>query len=139
MRDRLAQAAADRYKAWADAGTLLTLVEDPVTLVRGQPVSARELLSRYDKDPNGARKRAERDEAARAAAEYAANRQATILAEQKLYSWWGRHGYCWPDELLPNGNAHCVGPFHQYFVCLHFAISLSFKVPFKPFLIYVYV
>ena len=61
----------------------------------------------------------------------------TIFADEKLYSWWGTHGYCWPDQLISLGPGHqaarCVDAWHQYWVCFHFALSLIFLVTFIPF------
>ena len=44
------------------------------------------------------------------------------FGDEKLASFWGTHGYCWPNELYQLSPAEppisrCVGAFYQYFVC----------------------
>ena len=75
-----------------------------------------------------------------------------ITANHKIDTWWGTHGYCWPDEDQPPWESPedwisgegvvgddltpaCVGAFLQYFVCLHFVFGAVFKLPVAPFLV----
>lgn len=65
---------------------------------------------------------------------------SAVFAEEKLLSWWGTHGYCYPDELYtlngPNGilKSRCVPAMMQYAVCYHFALSTVFRVPIRGFI-----
>lgn len=65
---------------------------------------------------------------------------SAIFEDQKLNTWWGTHGYCWPDdvyELFPGElpQSRCVDQWQQYFICLHFSLSLIFGIPADPFLL----
>ena len=65
---------------------------------------------------------------------------SALNADQKLDSWWGAHGYCWPDDLYTRGpgeepKARCVDAWAQYFVCFHLTLSAIFKVPYDPFVL----
>ena len=65
---------------------------------------------------------------------------SATFGEQKLHSWWGTHGYCWPDDLYQLGpheplKSRCVDAADQYLICFHLALSLCFKIPFGPFVL----
>ena len=83
LRKRLAAAAHARYQAAAEAGLLMTLVDDPVVLMNGRPLSARQLSAKCDEDVSWARARAQREALARAAEEKVAARQAELLSAQR--------------------------------------------------------
>lgn len=56
---------------------------------------------------------------------------STMFADQKLESWWGPAGFCWPDDVvgqLADGRdkARCVGPWQQYFTCMHYTLGCIF-------------
>jgi len=62
---------------------------------------------------------------------------SAIFADERLESWWGTHGYCWPDELyqLAPGEAfraRCVDPWTMYTVCYHISLGVAFKLPWGP-------
>lgn len=65
---------------------------------------------------------------------------STTFGEEKLHSWLGTHGYCWPDDLYSLGRSEpyksrCVDAGSQYLICFHLALSLCFKIPFGPFVL----
>lgn len=65
---------------------------------------------------------------------------SATFGDEKLASFWGTHGYCWPDQLYQLGpseplKSRCVGAGDQYLICFHLALALAFKVPFGPFVL----
>lgn len=64
---------------------------------------------------------------------------STMMADEKLDSWWGTHGYCWPEalyQLTPSDpiKSRCVSGWEQYTVCYHIVMGLAFKISWAPIL-----
>jgi len=64
---------------------------------------------------------------------------AATFGEERLDSWWGTHGYCWPDDLYKIGPAEpeiarCIPAARQYLVCFHICLGFILKMPWGPFI-----
>ena len=62
-----------------------------------------------------------------------------IHTPARLDSWWGTHGYCWPDDLYKIGPAEpeisrCIPAARQYLVCFHICLGFILKMPWGPFI-----
>ena len=63
---------------------------------------------------------------------------SAILADEKLESWWGTHGWCFPGELYQLGpdepfKTRCVPAAVQYSVCYHIAMGFNFGISWSEF------
>jgi len=62
---------------------------------------------------------------------------SAIFADEKVASWWGTHGYCWPEELYQLTpydpfKSRCVDSWTQYTVCYTICLGMNFKIPWVP-------
>ena len=63
---------------------------------------------------------------------------SAIMADEKIDTFWGTHGYCWPNDLYqltPQDpwKSKCVDAWDQYTFCYQIAVGQCFKMPWQPF------